>query len=141
MLPTALRSLPISSILHRSGSVAPAALELLCDPLQRLVHPNNVLYCGQTSSVHYTCQIPLIAKDLSGFDQTRVRSETPSATEQLRWSPATSSRCYSDQPAVRSDDVVVYEGPLKKAVRSLKVRARPTCNVSPHQPCVHPLLV
>lgn len=128
MLPTALRSFRVSSLLARSELFAPAAIELLCDPLQRLVYPSNVLYYAQSYSIHHTCQYPQLAKPLVEIDKIRANGARHSVTEQgVRFLASPLVRCYSDQPSVRSDDIVVYEGPLKKAVHSLKVRAVLSC--------------
>ena len=132
MLPTALRSFRVSSFLARSESLAPAAIELLCDPLQRLVHPSNVIYCAQERSIHCTCEYTQLAKSVIQPNRNKAAGARHNTTEQLATLlPVPAARCYSDQPAVRSDDVIVYEGPLKKAVHSLKVRAVHARRASP----------
>ena len=129
MLPTAFRSFRAGSQLARS--ILPAGVDSLCDPLQRLIDSDRLIYYSQRNTIPssssaspftgwaYSCihhraeTAPYIHCEKSGTPPGHFWSVQ---LHQRRW--------HTDHPAVKSDDVVVYEGPLKQAVLSLKVRAR-----------------
>lgn len=129
MLPTAFRSFRVGSLLARS--LLPATVDSLCDPLQRLVDPDRLIYYSQRNTINSSCSLPpIVASAYLQNNQTAgsgvciLVEQSESPTRQSTNLQLHQRRWRTDQPAVKSDDIVTYEGPLKQAVQSLKVRAR-----------------
>ena len=113
MLPTALRCLTASLRISRSSP-----LEVLCDPLQRLACQTRApLQC--TGCFHLPV-VSLATHAILGRLQDSSKdggSCSPMLKHELRQ--------YCQQPVARSEDIFTYEGPLQKAVGSLKASVCP----------------
>lgn len=132
MLPTAFRSFRVGSLQARS--LLPAAVDSLCDPLQRLVDPDRLVYYSHRNTIYSTCGLPPVAASANLRNNQRAGTGVCILVEQIKTPPRHSTnlqsyqrRLRTDLPAFKSDDIVIYEGPLKQAVLSLKVRARSFC--------------
>ena len=110
MLPTALRCL--TSCLRSSRS---SPVEVLCDPLQRLA-------CQLRAPLQYTSSLQLPTASFAThavLDRLQDDARHDRSCSSLF---PTQLRQYCQQPVAMSDNVFTYEGPLKKAVGSLKAR-------------------
>lgn len=109
MLPTALRCLTASLRTQRSP-----LLELLCDPLQSLAPHAR-------APLHYTLRNNFQAHCFATQTSPDRVELAPNAEHGSdgRWQQS-QHRMFSEQPAVRSDKIFTYEGPLQKAVGNLK---------------------
>ena len=110
MLPTALRCL--TSTLRSSRSTP---VEILCDPLQRLA-------CQLRAPLQHTpsFQLPTVSLAIHAI-AGRLQDDAKDDGNCSNFLPS-QHRQYCQQPVARSDDTFTYEGPLRKAVGSLKVR-------------------
>jgi hypothetical protein len=116
MLPRAFRTLQSVSSCFRSPL---SATEPLSDPLRKILEFEFALIQPQVNLLGFASHRCVCTGSPFG-------SGTVSFKESLRY--RTQQRHISDQTAVKSDDLVVYEGPLSKAVLSLKV---PHCTPLP----------